>query len=175
MKVAVGSTNPVKINAVKTAFEKVFPKRKWIVEGVKVSSGVSDQPMSDLESIKGARTRAKKAMKELNADYGVGLEGGLQKVGSNWFDSGWMVIVDRNGIEGIGSSIRMHSPMKMMKLIKQGKELGDVDDILFSKSNSKQGEGHFGLMSKNTVTRTSAYVDGVISALVRFIQPQLYN
>ena len=53
MKIAVGSENPVKINAVKHAFKLVWPKKKWEVIGVKVTSGVSDQPMSDVESIKG--------------------------------------------------------------------------------------------------------------------------
>lgn len=38
MKVVVGSTNPVKINAVKLAFEKVWPNEKWEVTGIKVSS-----------------------------------------------------------------------------------------------------------------------------------------
>lgn len=52
--VAVGSTNPVKIEASKLAFEAVWPKRVFEVEGVSVSSGVSDQPMSDQESITGA-------------------------------------------------------------------------------------------------------------------------
>lgn len=50
MKVAVGSENPVKIQAVAEAFEKVWPKKKFEVIGTKVPSGVSDQPMSDEES-----------------------------------------------------------------------------------------------------------------------------
>jgi inosine/xanthosine triphosphatase len=175
MKVAVGSLNPVKVAAVKLAFEKIFPDEPWVVEGVAVKSGVSDQPMSDRETIRGARTRAKRSRKALDADFGVGLEGGLHKLGKLWLDTGWMVIVDKDGTEGIGSTIRMQTPEKMMKLIRTGMELGHVNDIIFHKENSKQAEGHFGLMTQNAITRTSAYVDGLIAALAPFINPSLFE
>ncbi|KKS04789.1 MAG: putative non-canonical purine NTP phosphatase [Candidatus Curtissbacteria bacterium GW2011_GWA2_41_24] len=55
-----------------------------------------------------------------------------------------------------------------------GMELGHVDDVVFKVKNSKQGDGHFGLMSKNAVNRAEAYTEGVISALVRFIRPELF-
>ncbi len=58
LKVAVGSMNPVKIEAVKLAFKKVFPKKQLEIVGVEVDSGVSVQPMNDRESIKGAKNRA---------------------------------------------------------------------------------------------------------------------
>lgn len=175
MKVAVGSMNPVKVNAVKEAFEKLFPDKKWEVIGVDVKSGVSDQPMSDEESIKGARSRAKKAIKKLDAHFGVGLEGGLHKIRKHWFDCGWIVVVNKKGEEGIGSSIRIQMSKKMMKLVFSGKELGEVSDILFNKVNSKQAEGHFGIMTKNLITRTHGYLDGVLSALSRFVHPKLFE
>lgn len=174
MKVAVGSKNPVKIQAVKLAFEKVFPNQKWEFEGTDVSSGVRAQPMSDEESITGARNRASNALLEFKADYGVGLEGGLQEIAGEWYDCGWAVVINKKGDEGIGSSIRMHTPEKIMKYIHDGKELGEVTDILFDKINSKQQQGHFGLMTNNAITREAGYRDGVISALVRFLHPDIY-
>lgn len=174
MKIAVGSKNPVKIACVQQAFEKVFPDTTWEVEGIDVVSGVSDQPMSDKESITGARNRAKKALESLGADYGVGLEGGLQEIEGNWFDAGWIVVVDKEGNEGIGSTIRMMTPEKMMDLIKQGMELGHVNDKLFGMENSKHGDGHFGLMTNGAITRTDGYRDGVIAALARFIKPEVF-
>ncbi|KXK11119.1 MAG: Non-canonical purine NTP phosphatase [Microgenomates bacterium OLB23] len=174
MKIAVGSKNPVKISAVKLAFEKVFPHESWVVEGIEVPSGVSDQPMSDIESIKGARARAMQSRDALHADYGVGIEGGLQQIDSEWFDCGWIVILDKNGIEGIGSSVRMHTPNKMIAMVKEGMELGHVNDVLFGIENSKHGDGHFGLMTHNAITRTSGYTEGVIAALARFIRPEVY-
>jgi inosine/xanthosine triphosphatase len=175
MKVAVGSRNPVKISATRSAFKKLWPDSKWNVVGVDVSSGVADQPMSDNESIKGASNRAKRAMKNENADYGVGMEGGLQKIGKNWFDCGWMVVVDRKGRMGIGSTVRIETPKKLIKLIKQGKELGEANDLYFKEENSKQGQGHFGLMTKGLITRTHGYSEGLIMALTRFVHPDLWE
>lgn len=175
MKVAVGSKNPVKIAAAKQAFESVWPKDKWEVVGVNVESGVSEQPMSDAESIKGATTRAKRAIKKLHADFGVGQEGGLQKIGKQWFDSGWMVVIDKNGVLGIGSTARMLTPERFMKLIRKGVELGHVSDKIFGKENSKQGTGHFGLMTNNLITREHGHRDGLIMALSRFIKPEVFE
>jgi len=174
MKVAVGSQNPVKINAVTHAFKLVWPEKKLEVVGIKVSSGVSNQPMSDKESIKGATSRAKRSLKEAKADFGVGLEGGLQNIGKSWFDCGWCVVIDKKGNIGIGSSARMQTPEKIMSLIRKGKELGEANDILFKTKNSKQAEGHFGLMTKGIVTRTDAYKDSIVFALSRFIHPRLF-
>lgn len=175
MIVSIGSTNPVKIAAVKSSFQKVWPKVKFTFISVKVDSGVSKQPMSDLECIRGARIRAKAAMKNSKADYSVGLEGGLQKIDEEWFDSGWIVVLNKKGKEGIGSSIKMHTPAKIFKHIKRGLELGDVDDLLFGTKNSKQKQGHFGLMTNNKLNRARAYSDAVISALARFINPRIFD
>jgi inosine/xanthosine triphosphatase len=138
-------------------------------------SGVSDQPMSDEESIRGATNRAKKARAKLNAEYGVGLEGGLHKIGKLWFDAGWIVIINQKGQIGYGSSVRANTPKKMINKVKKGMELGLVDDLFFNLKNSKQNEGHFGLITKNAITRTLGYRDGVIMALARFIHPDLFE
>src|SRR5258708_40205244 len=139
MLVAVGSKNPVKVQAVKAAFEKVFPEKKWDVVGIEVESEVSAQPMSDEESVRGARNRAQKALKKMKADFGVGIEGGLQKIEEYWFTRGWMVIVNQKGDEGVGSSVSIRVTDRMMELIHQGKELGEVNDIIFKK---KIGRAH---------------------------------
>lgn len=67
----------------------------------------------------------------------------------------------------------MISP-RMMKLIREGMELGEANDRLFGRTNSKQAEGHFGLMTKNAITRLDGYRDGVIVALSRFLHPHLF-
>lgn len=174
MKVAVGSTNPVKIQAVREAFAKLWPNKKWEVVGMSVPSGVSDQPMSDAECIKGATKRAKRAIGLAKSDYGVGIEGGLQKIGTKWLDSGWIVVVDKKGRLGLGSSARIEVPQKLMKLIKSGIELGDAQDKLFNKKNSKQAGGYFHLMSDGAITRKQGYIHGVVFALTRFLHAELW-
>lgn len=174
MKIAVGSKNPVKIHAVELAFTQLWPTTTWDVVSIAVPSGISDQPMSDEEAITGAKNRAKLALEKLGADFGIGLEGGLHQIGEYWFDSGWMVVRDKTGKEGIGSTVRAHTPASMMQHIHAGKELGEVCDLVFGKVNSKQSEGQFGLLTKNAVTRTSAYRDGLLIALAAFVHPDLY-
>jgi len=73
--VAVGSTNPVKIAACRRVLETVVAGVN--VEGVAVASQVADQPFGDEETIRGAITRAKPARAALDADLGVGIEGGV--------------------------------------------------------------------------------------------------
>lgn len=175
MQVAVGSTNPVKIDAVRTAFAMLWPDQTWEVTGVPANSGIAAQPMSDLESITGARNRARAALLSLDAAYGVGLEGGLQQIGAWWFDSGWIVVLDRHGREGIGSTAKISVPPRMMTLVNQGMEVGEAVDALFQQQNSKHADGHFGLMTNSTITRRTAYRDGVLSALARFVHPHMFE
>ncbi|CAN5156691.1 inosine/xanthosine triphosphatase [soil metagenome] len=175
MKVAIGTKNPVKIAAVEEAFRKVWPDKNFEFISVDVKSEVSDQPMSDEESIQGATNRAKSAKEKIKAEFGVGLEGGLQKIGDRWFDCGWIAVLDNQNNKGFGSSIRMEVPPKMMKLIREGNELGKVVDIVFDVENSKHSNGHFGLMTGNAITRKEGYRDGVIAALAAFINPQVFE
>jgi len=82
-KVYVASKNPVKIRASQIAFEKIFPIETFAFEGVSVPSDVSDQPMSDEETLTGALNRAAHAKKEKpDANYWIGIEGGIEKSGT---------------------------------------------------------------------------------------------
>lgn len=173
--VAVGSQNPVKIAATRQAFGCLWPDQPVNVVGVAVVSGVAAQPMSDAESVAGARRRAHLARQALDADFGAGLEGGLQETDGWWFDCGWVVVTDRAGREGIGATLKMAVPPRLLALIRRGMELGEAIDEVFGTQNAKQAQGHFGLMTNNAVTRTEAYTHGVISALARFTHGELFD
>jgi Protein of unknown function DUF84 len=71
--VAIGFRNPLKLKTTELAFKRFRPNIKWVFQGSAVSSGVSDQPMSDDEALLGARNRACQAMDALNSDFGVAL------------------------------------------------------------------------------------------------------
>ncbi|MDI6592000.1 MAG: inosine/xanthosine triphosphatase [Patescibacteria group bacterium] len=175
MIIAIGSENPVKIKAVKGAFKKVFSKKKLTFKFAKVPSGISDQPMSDLEGIEGARNRAKRVLEKFKADFGIGLEGSIQKIGKDWFNGPWCVIVDKMGREGIAAGAKIHVAPKFLKLIKKGYELGIANDILTGRKNTKQKEGHFGIMTKGILGREKIYKDAVISALGRWLRKDFYE
>ena len=175
LTIAVGTTNPAKLNAVQKAFELLYPAKKIVVTRINVDSGVSAQPMSSTESIIGAKNRAHRALEAYQkAEYGVGLEGGLEQIGEDWFDCGWCAIEDRKGVVGVASSARIPTPKKIMDKIFEGLELGDVIDQVFHRVNVKQAEGHFGLMTNNAVTRTDGYVHGICMAFSRFLHPEMF-
>ena len=175
MKIAVGSLNPTKINAAKLAFGKVFPHETIEVVGVATPSGVSDQPTGNTETLRGATNRAKKALAQIGADFGVGEEGGMDEIEGKWFETGWCVVVDTKGTVGIGSSIRMEVPPVLLRHINHGeKELGVATDIVFGTIESGKKAGFFGMMSNGTIDRTAAYADGILAALTRFLHPHLY-
>lgn len=157
------------------AFEKVFPTEKIEVVGVKVSSGIPDQPIGFSQTIKGAINRAHAALFSIkDADFGVGEEGGMQEIDGKWFETGWCAVVDRNEQAGIGSSVHMEVPKKLLKHVHAGKELGEATDIEFSVIESGKNAGFFGLITNGHIDRTAAYADGIISALTRFLHPQLF-
>jgi inosine/xanthosine triphosphatase len=131
--------------------------------------------MSDEESITGATNRAKAALEAVQADYGVGLEGGLQQTNGEWFDCGWIAVVSKQGELGLGATVRVAIPPAVLKLIESGMELGDVCDVLFEGKNTKHDQGYFGLITKGVISRTNGYKDAVVMALVRFVHPQLFE
>lgn len=170
-KVLIASKNPVKINATKKAFKEVFSDR-FEFKGVSVDSLVSDQPMSNNETLKGATNRLQN-IKHLEADYLVSIEGGVDLLDNNYEAFAWIVISDKNKI-GKAKTASFALPLKISKLIKEGYELGDADDMVFKRSNSKQQNGAVGILTNNLIDRTEYYVHAIILALIPFTNSKLY-
>jgi non-canonical (house-cleaning) NTP pyrophosphatase len=62
----------------------------------------------------------------------------------------------------------------VVELIDQGMELGEADDVVFGRNNSKQKNGAVGILTGDVVTRTSYYVEAVCLALIPFRNWKLY-
>lgn len=171
-KIAVGSRNPVKIRAVKLVTQKAFSKVS--VVGIAVASGVSNQPIGDRETIKGAINRARAALHLAHADLGVGLEGGVIKTAHGLMSSAWCALVDKNGKLSLGGGMHFHLPKLIEKEILKGKELGLVMDELTGETNSKQKGGAINFLTKGILTRAQAYGQLVKLALVKFCSPEYF-
>ena len=173
-KIIIASKNPVKVNSVKMAFQKVFPEETFEFEGVSVPSNVSDQPVSDEETMIGASNRANNAMISIpNADYWIGIEGGIEKMKHGVGSFSWIVVKSKNK-EGKAKGNIFFLPKKVVELIDQGKELGDADDIVFGGNNSKQKNGSVGILTGDIITRTDYYYTALILALIPFKNQNLY-
>lgn len=174
-KIIVASKNPVKINATRKAFEQVFPKEKFEVVGMLVPSFVAAQPMSDEETLEGAINRAENVrLAKKNADFWVGIEGGIETDGIDMEAFGWIVILSGKKY-GQARSCTFPIPPYVARAVLAGKELGHVNDEFFKMHNSKQGGGAVGSLTDNLVTRMDLYVQPLILALIPFLQENLFT
>ncbi len=174
-KVIIASRNPVKTDSVKIGFSNMFREEKFYFESISAPSGVDEQPMDDDTTYRGAFNRATNAMATIpEADFWVGIEGGIEKTGDREMQAfAWIVIRTRQRI-GKGKTGTFFLPDEVMRLIGEGKELGEADDILFKQNNSKQKNGAVGILTGNAIDRTALYSQGVILALIPFKQPEYY-
>lgn len=173
MKIAVGSMNPIKVEAVRSIVQQAWPQAH--VHAVKVDSGVSAMPMNDQETVAGARNRACAARSHLDADMGIGLEGGVHPDTAGLTLQGWVVAVDRNGREGIGGSARLPLPTFISKRVLGGEELGPIMDELLGEKNVKQKGGAVGALTAGLVPRQQTFAIAVAYALAPFLSPHFYR
>ncbi len=174
-KIVIASKNPVKMNAALAGFKKMFPDEDFTIEGVSVLSGVSDQPMTDTETSAGAKNRAENASRERpEADFFVGIEGGVEEKNGEMEAFAWVVVKAKGDGFGKGRTGTFFLPPRVAELVKEGKELGEADDIVFQRTNSKQENGAIGILTGNVIDRTTYYTDAVAIALIPFKNKELY-
>ena len=175
-KLIVASTNPVKLSAARAGFEKMFPQELVEICGVSVASGVSDQPKSDAEVLQGAWNRAHGASDAAeNGDFYIGIEGGVEEKHDGMEAFAWTVVKSKHGTYGRGRTGSFLLPPAIADLIRQGKELGEADDIVFGRRNSKQENGAIGILTDNAIDRARFYADAVALAFIPFKNEDLYG
>lgn len=172
LRVAVGSSNPVKVEAVRGAFSNYF--RDLEVLEVEVRSGVSSHPLGR-DVVRGAVNRALKAQREGDADFGVGLEGGTVVYGSRVFNCGWCAIVDRDGEVHLASSGWWECPPLIYDELRRGREMGEVIDEITGSEGVDEQEGAIGVYSRGVITRKGITEDAVVQALIPFLNRGLYQ
>lgn len=166
----VGSTNPAKLNAVRQAIEQHYPQAEVI--GFDVQSGVSDQPFSDEETLEGSENRARAAFAagitahpKLTPEtcLGVGLEGGVLEWRGEMWTTVWVTVVDSFGKTYSGNGARIKVPLVVAEPIHQGTEMGVVMEQLSGKLDVRKGQGMFGIVTQDFVSRVEEY-----SAIAKF-------
>lgn len=169
--IAVGSTNPVKIAAVRAVLDRIVPSAR--VEGVAVMSGVPDQPFGDEETQAGARTRGRAALTALaahGATLGIGLEGGVVPMADGRLRTcAWAVVVDATGREGVGGSLSMPLPPVVARRVLAGEELGHAMDAVAQSVGTKHGRGAVGILTAGLIDRQRAYETFITYALAPWL------
>jgi len=173
--IAVASTNPVKARATLNGFQRVFPGVDFKVDTIAAPSAVSHQPMSDKETLLGALNRMSNAMHARpQADYWIGMEGGIQVMDGELAVMAWIVVRSPTRI-GKSRTGTFFLPPAVAELVRQGKELGEADDLIFNRLNSKQDNGTVGILTDNVIDRVQLYEHALILALIPFKNEKLYT
>ncbi|WP_436927812.1 inosine/xanthosine triphosphatase [Halosimplex amylolyticum] len=166
-RVAVGSTNPVKVRATERVADELFEAD---VTGVAVDSGVSEQPTGRAETVTGAENRAARALEAApEAAYGVGIEGGVADLDDRpgLYLIMWAAVSDGERLErGGGASLRL--PDDVAARIRSGEELGPVLDDLLDTEGLKERAGAAGVLTDGAIDRESALVHAVACAFGPF-------
>ena len=178
MRIGVGSTNKVKVNAVRETVADYEMFRDVEVVSVETSSGVSDQPLSLQETITGAKNRARAAY--AGNEYGVGLESGLFDVPetkTGMMDTCVCAIYDGKEFH-IGLSSCFESPIKITEMVKQGTH--DITQAFNEHKLSDDpklgaAEGAIGLLTKGKVNRLAYTKQAIVMALIHLENPHLYT
>mgnify|MGYP001814323204 CR=1 FL=1 len=174
MQIAVASKNPVKVSAARQGFERMFSQQTVETLSANVPSHVSDQPMTDEETRRGAENRVAGIREQIpTADYWVGIEGGIERINDQYQAFAWVVVASSDETASSRSGTFLLPP-RVAELIDEGIELGHANDQVFGEHNSKQHLGAVGLLTEGLIDRTALYVHAVQLALIPFKQPALY-
>lgn len=172
MRVAVGSTNPVKIEAARAVFAALDPDVE--VVGRAVASGVPEQPWGGEQTRTGAINRARAALSP-DVDFGVGFEGGVDDTELGVMTCAWAAVVDHTGRCGVGGGVHALLPPSVQVDLRAGGELGPAMDRIAGVRNTKQGLGAVGILTNGLVDRQAAYEMILTLTLAPFIRPDLYD
>lgn len=174
------------------------------MHGISVPSGVPDQPMGDAETKKGAYNRAKACYHsylekfQIEPHLAIGLEGGLEvDEGDVLACMAWIVVFGKRSTEildwtssndcnqyhldtpdipswGIAKTASFFLPPQICALVKDGLELGDADDQVFSRFNGKHGSGTVGILTNGLIDRSLYYEHAIHLAMIPWIRPDVY-
>lgn len=174
LQLVVASTNPVKRRAVEQGVAAAFPRWHFSIESVAVDSGVAEQPVNDDETRRGAENRVLAAVRARpGAALYFGLEGGVEDGPLGMLAFAW-VVVQGDGRLGRARSTAFVLPEAVAQRVRAGMELGQADDEVFGRTDSKRRDGAIGLLSGGALDRAGLYRPAVIAALLPLLNPALY-
>jgi inosine/xanthosine triphosphatase len=175
--VVLASTSPAKVDAVRRATERigtVDSTFSYVTLRTLDVTGVSPRmPMTDKETLEGARLRAATAARSVQSPFiAIGLEGGISEEPLPTLTS-WAVATDGERW-GYGAGGRIVLPDAVMQQVKAGRELGDVIDQLAG-AQIRGTRGAWGWLTRDLVGRRQALLTAVLAALAPFYNSELYR
>ena len=158
--IAVGSLNPVKVEAVRAVMERIYGQVRIHPEDV--PSGVPEQPFED-DTVKGAINRAKAALKD--HDLSVGIEAGVFERYDGLYDVQHCAVVDREGKVTLGMGSGFRYPDKIAGLVRNGMTVGQAMKEVYG-SEVGHERGAIGVLSKGLLDRKGLTEQSVLNAML---------
>lgn len=176
LRVAVGTANRLKRDAVADAFARIFPALEVTVRAFDVDSGVPEQPVDD-ETARGARARAEGALTAWKtAEYGVGIEAGIihDPRLDGKLDVQYCAVADRRGHVTAGHGGGFSYPDDVLAEILDG---ATVSDVLAPRAGDERigsTTGAIGWLTRGAIERKELTAHAVLMALVPRVRPEEY-
>ena len=174
VRVAVGSTNKVKVDAVRNIFTQAF----GLVEVVSVDAdrNAGKQPLEE-KTIEGAVERAKGAIASAGSEFGVGIEAGLfyNRTLKKYLDIQYCAIIDSSGKMTIGHGPGFEYPPEVVRSVLEGGTVGDTMSKITEIEEIGHKMGSIGFLSDGLIDRTSLTEIAVLMALIPRIRKELYE
>jgi len=179
--IMIGSTNKVKVEAVKIGFQKWLPKEILQITPVKIEDvGIPSMPLTHKDLLFGAKTRAESGIRLRTAQdavsvpierlFGVGLEGGLDycQEQNEWLLLGLVYVLRGDGRYGFAQTAAMMVPKAVVSEVLAGSELAHVIDRMEGESGTSERFGAFGAFTDRLFSRSESFVSGLVLALAPF-------
>ena len=177
MIVIVASTSTAKVDAVQRAVDRIAGVepafKKAHIRTLDASAIGPAMPMSDQETLDGARARAAAAARNMKPPFiAIGLEGGLSSEPLVTLTS-WAAATDGERW-GFGSGGRIVLPDGVLQKVRAGRELGDVIDEMAG-AGTRSTRGAWGWLTRDLVGRRTALLTAALAALAPFYNKDTYR
>ncbi|PGS56357.1 DUF84 family protein [Bacillus sp. AFS041924] len=150
MNLTIGSLNPTKVGAVKNVF------KHFSVLGLDVPSNVSNQPLTDQETMHGAINRAHNARMAGESEIGIGLEGGVIIENDLLFLCNWGALVYENEVI-LASGAKILLPSEFINDLQNGTELAVLMERYTNEKDIRSKEGAVGIFTNGRISRTQIF------------------
>lgn len=164
MKFILGSASDTKKEILEKALKQLHLEPD--IRSVRVNSGITDQPLNKSMTKKGARNRANNARrKKSNADFWIGLEGGLHDYGEGYHLVTYACLIFAKGGQGqndsefIGSGAEIALPQVISKKIKNDEQFGEV-----IREYAKNNE-----VDENLISREVSFIEAIQNAYANYL------
>jgi pantetheine-phosphate adenylyltransferase len=172
INISISTGNDLKFHA-SEEFIRTIMKNYRITRNVDYKTG-NEQPFGE-DTIRFAKDRAMYGLKD--NDYSIGIESGIfyNRISDSYYDLHYCVIIDRdsNVTTGFGSGFEM--PESVIDAIKSGTSTNEFVKNTYGIERIGQSRGISGLISNNSVTRSTLIYESVRNAFIPRIRPDIYG